>query len=333
MVVPSEPLTSKQLPDTMMDTLLTKYAEAFARLHANRRAGHTSPHKPVMLLAVLSLADNGRLPVNRIEYGPELLELFREYFDIVKTPADQCNPLLPFFFLRGDGFWHHQPLPGQEKIYKTMDGPCGGALLGRIVAYAHLDGDLFQLVANRAAREVLRNALIGRYFPSHREPILALCRQEGEIGAYREVLEKGTGPDEVREQRVRYGEHVRSAGFRRTVTSAYDYRCAACGFRVIMEDLVLVDAAHLIPFNESQDDDPQNGIALCKNHHWAMDGLLIAPGPDSKWHVSEALDDRVEGQLDLLKLNCRKILLPSEVKYHPKNEALEWRMQHLRQSA
>jgi len=74
----------------------------------------------------------------------------------------------------------------------------------------------------------------------------------------------------------------RNRAFRRKVLEIHDYQCAACGLRIKMpevSDLTFVDAAHLIPFSESQNDHPNNGLALCKNHHWAMDRHLIAPAP------------------------------------------------------
>lgn len=74
---------------------------------------------------------------------------------------------------------------------------------------------------------------------------------------------------------------------------------------------------------------PRNGMALCKNHHWAMDQFLIAPGTDHHWHVSKKLDDRVEGQQDLLQLKDRTILLPSDSRYHPRPDSLEWRTERL----
>jgi HNH endonuclease len=40
----------------------------------------------------------------------------------------------------------------------------------------------------------------------------------------------------------------------------------------------VVEAAHLVPFNVTRDDNPNNGLALCPNHHRAMDRFLIAPG-------------------------------------------------------
>ncbi|HRK30035.1 MAG TPA: HNH endonuclease signature motif containing protein [Tepidisphaeraceae bacterium] len=50
--------------------------------------------------------------------------------------------------------------------------------------------------------------------------------------------------------------------------------------RVVVDDLALVEATHLIPWAESRDDDSRHGISLCKNHHWAMDQYLISPSPD-----------------------------------------------------
>ena len=48
----------------------------------------------------------------------------------------------------------------------------------------------------------------------------------------------------------------------------------------------LLDAAHLIPLNESNDNRVRNGIVLTPTYHRAMDSHLIAPGPDGKWHVA-----------------------------------------------
>ena len=50
-------------------------------------------------------------------------------------------------------------------------------------------------------------------------------------------------------------------------------------------DVSFIAAAHLIPFAESRNDHPTNGLALCKNHHWAMDRNLIAPCPNHHWQV------------------------------------------------
>jgi putative restriction endonuclease len=123
----------------------------------------------------------------------------------------------------------------------------------------------------------------------------------------------------------------RDAAFRRTILEIYDYRCAACGIRVLLDAEALVEAAHLIPFGISRNDKPTNGVALCPNHHWAMDRYLIAPCPDRKgragvWRVNdERLDDRIEGQRDLVALAGKCVIPPSEEKFYPAIESLKWR--------
>src|SRR5690606_34781226 len=87
--------------------------------------------------------------------------------------------------------------------------------------------------------------------------------------------------------------YIRDPAFRRVVIEAYDFRCSATGWRIILPDSrVMVEAAHIVPFAESQNDDPRNGLALTPSFHWALDAGAIAPGPDFKWHVSKQIDRR-----------------------------------------
>lgn len=128
----------------------------------------------------------------------------------------------------------------------------------------------------------------------------------------------------------------RDLAFRRMVLEVYDYRCAACGIRVLLDRAMsLVEAAHLIPFHESRNDKPTNGIALCPNHHWAMDRFLIAPCPDTNrqagiWRVNQGrLDERIEGQRELVALAGKAVIPPKEEKFCPAAESLQWRKEHL----
>jgi putative restriction endonuclease len=182
--------------------------------------------------------------------------------------------------------------------------------------------------SDEAGRRQFRDAIIDRYFPSHRDKLLAIAEDEQEIGIYERAMEERIDGGSRGLPQVK--ETVRDTAFGRTVRKAYDYRCAACGIRVVLDDIYIVDAAHLIPFAESHDDDPRNGIALCKNHHWSMDRALIAPGDDLLWHVSSMLDDRIEGQRDLIVLRNRTVLVPTNQRYYPRQDALRWRQERLR---
>jgi putative restriction endonuclease len=318
---------------------LQEYCSRLQTLHTDRRADGTSrPHKAVMLLAVLSLADNGQLPENRIVYGPELVELFKRFFGVVQQPTDQCTPWNPFFYLRRERFWHLHPVPGKDAVLEAMRAPHSTGGLLSAVAHVSLDDDLFALVAQPVSREALRLAIIDRYFSAQRKELLALCGEEWDIGRVRETWEH-EGYRVGRGEAEGASENVRSAAFMRTVRQAYDYRCAACGIRFLFENITIIDAAHLIPFEETPDNSPQNGMALCKNHHWLMDCRLIAPGParggryeDLRWHVRDGLDDRIEGQRDVLELRNKRVIQPGDERLWPKREAIDWRMAMLRET-
>ena len=122
----------------------------------------------------------------------------------------------------------------------------------------------------------------------------------------------------------------RDPAFRRVVVQAYDYRCSATGLRVLLPDgAVMVEAAHLVPFSESRNDSPRNGIALTPNMHWALDKNLIAPTPDFTWKVSQQLDDRVPDFQELVSLAGKRLFLPTDKTLWPEREGLEWRVSAL----
>lgn len=309
-----------------MPSSIDQYMHSITSLRIGRTGEHERPHKPALLLAILSLADAGRLRENRISYDPELFEVFRRYFDVVRGEGDQVNMVDPFWRLRTDGLLLHVPKAGSEKVVAAQSSAPSVAQIRELTEGSTLPDDLFELLQSGVERERLREAIISRYFASKTEQLATLVLQEKRIGDYERRLENADGvPPPVEEA------PVREQAFRRVVLRAYDYRCAACGLRVVLDDLVLVDAAHLVPWNVSRDDDPRNGIALCKNHHWAMDRFLIAPSPQPErtWRVSSVLDDRIEGQRDLLDLRNRSILLPRETRFHPRDNALAWRVGRL----
>ena len=155
------------------------------------------------------------------------------------------------------------------------------------------------------------------YFAHHREALRRVCAQQTQHDdAWSQAIAEEPLPG-------------RDKAFRKLIIDVYDHRCAACGLRLNIDNIVLVEAAHLIPWSESHDDNPRNGMALCRNHHYAMDRHLIAPTPDLNWKVSRRLDDRRDGEAELVALNDRSILLPKLEQYIPTPEALIWRTERL----
>lgn len=75
---------------------------------------------------------------------------------------------------------------------------------------------------------------------------------------------------------------IRGASGRRfsaEVRAAYQNRCAFCGaqFGGIQGIRSGIDAAHILAWSQHDLDVVQNGIALCKLHHWAFDAGILMP--------------------------------------------------------
>ena len=318
-------------------TALVTSQQAFTRLAVNQRDGRASPHKICLLLAVLDLARAGGLPVNRIVFGPALLERYHRFFDAVKQPGDHANPYFPFFHLagklRGGGasFWHLVPLPGRESVLAAMSTARSLREITDNIAWAELDPALFALLQQPEALEALGQALASHWFGRGLQELATIAAQSAASSRYEYALRHGTEPPKASEPPPAW---VRDPAFRRVVTEAYDWRCAATGLRILLPTgESLVEAAHIRPFSETGDDDPRNGLALAPNIHWAFDKNLIALGEDLKWHVSEVLDDRIPDFAPLIQLNGKGLIGPTEPRFTPKRESLAWRMTRLRRHA
>jgi putative restriction endonuclease len=67
------------------------------------------------------------------------------------------------------------------------------------------------------------------------------------------------------------------------VVSRYKFTCALTGLCCLTADgAAIVDAAHIEPFAEAQNDDIENGLALCKNAHWMFDEGLWSVRNDGR---------------------------------------------------
>jgi putative restriction endonuclease len=282
---------------------------------------HERPHKPAMLLAVLDLIATGAATPDRVRWSQELRSRFSAYFDLVRSHNDQCTPENPFLYLRQDRFW--EPLRvGQGGASPLESTPTAGDATGGMV-FAKLVGGLERFVLSPSNRLALRLAIVSRYFPKLRAALLPLFADGGSVLAEETPSVKETA-DET---------HGRNPAFRRKILEIYDCKCAACGLRIKLpevNDLTFVDAAHLIPFEVEANDNPTNGIALCKNHHWAMDRFLIAPCPaeggTGVWRASRVLKGRrSRGEEELLALDGMPVLPPAEEAFNPDRRSLEWR--------
>ena len=283
---------------------LQNYLRMFADLKVY---GGRKPHKPCLLLAVIDLVESGAITDGFVQLNPTLRETFSEYFAIAAKPDDKDRPDNPFRYLNTP-FW---------------------TLKGEGYTKAEIDSELFRHMQSSSDRETMREHLIRKWFPDHQQAFNKKITSYRESNSYeRGLREAVAGGHAVHEAPP--SAYTRDRAFRRLVLEAYDYRCAASGWRLIVpESRILVEAAHLIPHSESRDDDPRNGIALTPNFHWALDQHVIAPGPDMKWHVSKVVDKRIADNKPLLDLEGQEIIFPGQQSMRPRKDALEWRLERL----
>ena len=307
---------------------LSEYKKKLTLLRVNR----TSPHKICMLLAVFDLARSGALVENWIEYSPSLLERYAKYFSAVRASSDHPNPYFPFFHLKGKlinndaSFWHLVAVPGRETIVDGMTTVSRSRDVTDNISHVELDPGLFQLLGNPQALEDLADTLANFWFDRGLQDLNSVVAEGILISRYEHRLRdlsfssiSESGPP----------EYVRSPAFRRVVLETYDYRCAATGLRLLINETAMVEAAHIHPFSSSGDDDPRNGLALTPDMHWAMDAFLIAPGPDYKWHVTRQLDSRIPDHRMITALAGKPLFLPREQRMYPRRDVLEWRLSRL----
>ncbi|HEY9889533.1 MAG TPA: HNH endonuclease, partial [Candidatus Obscuribacterales bacterium] len=252
---------------------LQYYAKTFAKLNVNKhRERGAAPHKPVLLISVMELIEQGKLRLNRVPLSPELISTFLKYWRSLVKTDHRSDISLPFVHLTGDGFWHLAFYPDSETATATGLGRKGVTAVRRMVQYAWLDPELFAILQDPGQRVILLRVLIDSWFAGRSHEIEQLSLIDEFELVKTQLLREGGATYRVEDLKDEETVVVRNGAFRKIVVSLYDQRCAFCGLRIISADgQDIVDGAHIKPFSEFRDDRFVNGLALCKNHHWAFD--------------------------------------------------------------
>src|SRR5690242_18406206 len=107
-----------------------EWLEKMRALRIDRASGDPAPHKPILLLAILDLAEGGELPQRTLPLTPELAFRFIAYWGVVSHRRRQPPDVrLPFHYLTSEGCW--SPLTSDGAV---SDGP-------RTTRYAKLADD------------------------------------------------------------------------------------------------------------------------------------------------------------------------------------------------
>ena len=279
-------------------------------LHPGR---NNAPHKPLLLLVFLELVEKGDFVSDSLFLSADLAYRFDTFFQVA-THRRTARPdvRMPFHHLKTQGFWTAHMASGDlSKHRSTTD-------------FVVPDPQFVQACHDPDFRRQARNILIATYFePAERNALYHL------IGIAIPTADEATR-DAFFDVSHDAEETGRSARFRLDIVAAYNYTCALTGYRVTtIASGAIVDAAHIHQFSNSRNNDPTNGIALCKNAHWLFDAGLWTIDDDYRVIVAtNAFSESSPNQKSLTDLHRQKLVLPRDESIWPSRVHLAWHRFH-----
>jgi putative restriction endonuclease len=285
------------------------WLQKLATLRIDRARGNPAPHKPLLLLVIMEMAEKGEITSREVPLSPDLAYRFSVFWSVVAQRRKQPPEVrLPFHHLGSSGMW--QPLMAEGKPSPDK----------KLTAMIRIDATFYDCLADQRFRDRARRVLI------ETEPYF---RPEERVALY-SMLNINLTALEVHENDELYRASIekgRDARFRiEVVLLAYKHTCGLTGYRMTtLEMESIVDAAHIHEFRDSRNNDPCNGIALSKNAHWQFDRGLWSLNDNYQVIVNREnfIEDGVPGQR-LADFEGRRIFLPSDPRYWPEHTYLEW---------
>lgn len=280
-----------------------------ATLRIDKARGNPAPHKPLLLLVILEMAEKGEITSRDVTLSPNLAFRFSVFWSIVAQRRNQPPEVrLPFHHLGSSGIW--QPM--------TVD--CKPSPDKKMTSIIRLDENFFHCLDDYKFRDRARRILI------ETEPYF---QPEEKVALY-SMLQMRPAASKIQEDKELYKVSVqtgRDARFRiEVVVIAYKHHCALTSYRMTtLEMESIVDAAHIHQFHDSRNNDPRNGMALTKNAHWQFDRGLWSLNNDYRVLVNREkfTEEGIPGQR-LSDFEGRRIFLPDDPRYWPEQHYLEW---------
>lgn len=241
--------------------------------------------------------------------------------------------------MKSDKFWGLVPQPGKELALQHASTVDSAARLKDLIVGARLSESLYQLILLPENRNVFRLTLLQTYFsPAAQNSLREQMKiTEASFEYSLKLLAHTQAHFKLKETVIGnafylpQAKEVRTTGFRRTVVKIYEHRCSMCGIRILTEEFhTAINAAHIVPWSISYNDDPRNGLALCGLCHWVFDEGLAAISKNYTVLLSQQLSGdkgNVPGHLSTLA--GRGIILPTSQNLWPDLQTIEWHRQHI----
>lgn len=265
-----------------------------------RKGDQCAPHKPLLLLYVLSqyLKGHPRL----FDYGQEIHEPLTKLLADFGPKRRDYYPNMPFWRLRTDGFWTLENTEGcKPRTGNTQ--PTKRELIENHVS-GGFDEHSYQILCetpemiNKLAQQIMTER-----FPESVQLVLADL-----LGFDFTALMKARDPR-----------------FRDIVLRAYHSRCAFCGYDLRLDGaLVGLEAAHIRWKQYGGPCEVNNGLALCSLHHSAFDRGAIGIDEHLTIRISDGVNrSPVVDQL-FWQRDGQKLFLPQDKAFWPANNFIEW---------
>ncbi|MEU9351777.1 phosphorothioated DNA-binding restriction endonuclease [Streptomyces griseoloalbus] len=244
------------------------WVERAAELRQWSNGATRAPHKPLLLLYALGRFQqddgDGELRYSAVE--DELKRLLAEY-----GPRNRTSAAYPFHHLVSDGVW-------EVRTDRGAGSPGTGV---RELRASNAAGRLVPELRVALRREP---SLLGRM-------VRVLLDANFPPSLHGELCEAvGLEPDaaQVESERFSAARRQRDRRMRELVLTAYEYRCAFCGYDGRIGPVpVGLEAAHVRWWAFDGPDVVENGLCLCSLHHKLFDKGVLGVGDGHRVLVSQ----------------------------------------------
>lgn len=276
--------------------------QLFRNISVWQKGGIRAPHKPLLILyALAKCSRNEERAIPYREIDRDLRSLLIEFGPSRKS----YHPEYPFWWLQSDGIWMLWNANDLASRRGRTD-PKRSEFLKNNVLGGFTDSIYEAFRTDQELVKEVTEIILDLNFPvSLHEDIL------NAIG-----LSLGTSGNKLAK---------RDSTFRFRVISAYEHRCAVCGFDVRLADSDLaLEAAHIKWFQAGGPSTENNGLALCVLHHKMFDRGALSITADHRILVSQQVYGHTGLSEWLLRYNGTEIFVPQSPVYLPRSEYTEW---------
>ncbi|MDO4729235.1 MAG: HNH endonuclease [Bacteroidota bacterium] len=300
---------------------LPYYIHCFTHLKRDAKNGG-APHKPILLLSIIRLFENGLFTNNQIYILPELVAAFKSNWTKLVITNHHPVFVLPFYHLSSEKFWKLVANVGCEKWIESKSSMRSLHNLTTAVDFALIDKELTELLLQPESRDILKISILDKYFPETKTnyntdeddlPNVSILYDNSEeyqrkINELKNKVDENTFQEEV---------FIRRGLFKREIPKIYNNTCAISGLRIdAITNVSMVDACHIVPFSEGYDDTLTNGIALCPNLHRAFDRGLISISDSYQVLINKNFIES-KSIYNISQFEGKQIILPTEIDFYP----------------